>query len=245
MRTYWGKGICAVATMSRFLFLSLFLFGNPFLGSAQEIDYGNKEIGVDLLGLVFNSGQVNQSFFFKSLKLKQKKEGFGFVRRGYRLRLGYDFFRPDPKWSGPKTPSIRFRSALVSESSFLIRAGYEWRRRIKSIEFVYGIDINASQSSRTDIQYSWLIVPDSFIELTDYSREFYLGFSPIGGFYYHFGSSYAVAVESALFFDYFNSKYTEKQFNQQTMEETFSKLSGQGYRFSAAPIYTVSFMVKF
>lgn len=239
------KSIGMVAKKARLLSLSLFLFGYSLVGSAQEIDYGNKEVGVDLLGIVFGGNQITQSFFFKNLKLKQKSDGFGFVRRGYRIRLGYEFSRPDARWSGQQTSGIRFRSERISHSRFLLRSGYEWRRRIKSIEFLYGLDIHLARNFQRDVEYTWIVDPSSPLESEQTTRSFYLGLSPIGGLYYHFNSNYALALESVLFFNYTDLKSTRNWIDQQTMEESFSKTVGQGYQFYATPVYTISFMVKF
>jgi hypothetical protein len=232
-------------TKSRIIFC--FCACIAFSGNAQEIDYGSKEVGLDLIGIVFPGTGVQPSFFFKNLKLTQKENSFGLQRRGYRVRLGYWFNQPNQRVPNPQLSgtSALNNDRVISDNRVLFRVGYEWRRKIRGIELFYGADFHFDRSFTKSQISDRLLVPSTRVDVEYKSRQFNVGLAPVGGFYYFFNSSYGLSIESTLLFLYSDSLETATWTDPQTQITQESVKQGRGFYFQSIPFYTVNLIIKF
>lgn len=183
-------------------------------GNAQEIDFERWEIGIDLLPLI-NKNTIPPSLFIRKLTLKQKERSFGLIRRGLRARVGFDVNKPE----------LSFPFANESYR-VVIRPGYEWDVRLKSVEVHYGIDL-VGQYDKYHIENTTSTSP-VFIN----QSSTILGVAPIVGVSYKVVKNIKISIESNVEMAFTRSNYVDSQTGIPELKS--------GFRLRANPIYVLN-----
>jgi len=201
---------------------------------AQEVDWDRYEVGVDLLWLI-DKNSAPFSFFVKRIELKQKKNDFGFIRRGFRLRVGGSYYHPDEEFASQNNFTYHLTK---NRYTLLVRPGYEWHKKIKSYDFHYGADMSfniwGSKSVHDYYYYDQalkVIVPSTFGHT---NRFGHVGISPVAGVTIRVIRGLNLTLESAATISYVFGKIEFE--NYDGFDDLV--LKSRGWDIDLAPLYT-------
>lgn len=217
-----------------FLGLTFLLLLLTNISYGQEVDWDKFEVGIDLLWII-KRNNIPPSFFIKKLDLKQRKNDFGFIRRGYRIRVGANYEQPNEK-----TQTNGYTSLRQSNYSIIFRPGYEWHKRIKSFDIFYGFDINTYFSgSKTENSIVYINADTGgfyYLLYTQTNRYARIGLSPILGTTIKVYKNISLTMESTI--DFYYSNQINSYNGNQNYEDI--KVKGNGFGISTYPLYTLN-----
>lgn len=230
-----GKQINKIFQIRNTLLLtSILIILLSFSSHGQEIDWDRYEVGVDLLWII-KRNNAPISFYIKHIQLKQSKKDFGFVRRGYRLRIGGNYRRPNEETQVSGSFYLR-----KSSYSFIVRPGYEWHKKIKSFDVFYGADINLQFSGQTNENTSVFLNAGNggyyYTFFNQRDRYMNIGLAPILGMSIKIIKGLNLTLESTVNISYIRdvSSYSDNN----NFDDI--RVEGNGFAFDIYPLYTLN-----
>jgi hypothetical protein len=188
---------------------------------AQEIDFDRWEIGIDILPLI-GRNVAPPSISIKKLELKQKENEFGLARRGFRLRAGCNISSPENAF--PFT---------ANNHDILFRPGYEWDRKIKSVEVFFALDLQAR------FQNTYFRGSDGVNEISVKNQMGSYGVSPVVGVNYKIVKNIKISLETAA--DLLLTRTTRSE----QVGSEISTTKSNGVRIQLSPIYVLNAVFVF
>lgn len=223
---------------TRFIILVLILF--PRYLFSQVNNTRESEIGIDLFWLT-KVRTTDPSIFFKQIRMRDAKGKFSMTGGGYRFRVGGHYRQPEEERTTPGAPPM----LLKDDYSLLVRIGYEWRKRISSVDFFYGVDAWGEFSGRTTENLGVHLDTGSggysftLFDVQDLRGK--VGVSPVLGFSAKLFQALQLSFESVVNLGY-GQTYTSYTGNASFPDFT---VEGDGLELEILPLYMLNISYKF
>lgn len=199
--------------MKKYLLIICVLIAIPAWAQEQtdplDIKYDQWEAGMDLIWIV--KQYQTPSIFLRKNMLRQKQNGFGYRKTGWRIRFGFD--TRNKIALKIDTSKIIQRNRLENQSnSFFLRTGYEWNQKFNSLQLYYGADVfghyyqfragyyyyyKNDGTDGTDSNGNY--IHDQYDHI---GRSFQLGISPIAGLKYYITKHVLASAEARIDISY-------------------------------------------